>query len=101
MASPRDETRGLTLVALSTMAYGILPILGKVAYAAGVRPLPLLAWRYVIAALLIALLDRGPRLPLRQQKPTLWTYFPSATRKPSARSLSSNFARASSAVRPS
>jgi drug/metabolite transporter (DMT)-like permease len=49
------------------MAYGILPILGKVAYAAGVRPLPLLAWRYVIAALLIALLERGPRPPLRQR----------------------------------
>jgi drug/metabolite transporter (DMT)-like permease len=49
------------------MAYGILPILGKVAYAAGVRPLPLLAWRYVIAALLIALLNRGPRPPLRQR----------------------------------
>jgi drug/metabolite transporter (DMT)-like permease len=49
------------------MAYGILPILGKVAYAAGVRPMPLLAWRYVIAALLIALLNRGPRPPLRQR----------------------------------
>ena len=65
--SPRDETRGLALVALSTLAYGILPILGKVAYAAGVRPLPLLAWRYVIAALLIALLERGPRPPLRER----------------------------------
>ena len=65
--SHRDETRGLTLVALSTMAYGILPILGKVAYSAGVRPLPLLAWRYVVAALLIALLERGERPPLRQR----------------------------------
>jgi drug/metabolite transporter (DMT)-like permease len=65
MTSPRDETRGLALVALSTMAYGILPILGKVAYAAGVRPLPLLAWRYVVAAALIALLDRGRPPPLR------------------------------------
>jgi drug/metabolite transporter (DMT)-like permease len=69
--SPRDETRGLALVALSTMAYGVLPILGKVAYAAGVRPLPLLAWRYVIAAGLIALLERGPRPPLRARL-TLW-----------------------------
>jgi drug/metabolite transporter (DMT)-like permease len=65
--SHRDETRGLTLVALSTMAYGILPILGKIAYSAGVRPLPLLAWRYVVAALLIALLERGERPPLRQR----------------------------------
>jgi len=63
-SSPRDETRGLALVAFSTIAYGILPILGKVAYATGVRALPLLAWRYVIAALLIVLLDRGPRPPL-------------------------------------
>jgi drug/metabolite transporter (DMT)-like permease len=65
--SPRDETRGLALVALSTTAYGILPILGKVAYAAGVAVLPLLAWRYVIAAVLIAILERGPRPPLRER----------------------------------
>lgn len=65
--SHRDETRGLTLVALSTMAYGVLPILGKVAYSVGVGVLPLLAWRYVIAALLIAVLERGPRPPLRQR----------------------------------
>jgi drug/metabolite transporter (DMT)-like permease len=65
--SPRDETRGLALVAFSTIAYGILPILGKVAYAAGVSALPLLAWRYVIAAALIALLVRGPRPPLRER----------------------------------
>jgi drug/metabolite transporter (DMT)-like permease len=63
--SSRDEARGLLLVALSTLAYGVLPILGKVAYAAGVRPLPLLAWRYVVAAALIAILDRGERPPLR------------------------------------
>ena len=62
---PRDEARGLVLVACSTLAYGVLPIFGKVAYAAGVRALPLLAWRYAIAAALIAVLDRSPRLPLR------------------------------------
>ena len=68
MPSPlRDEARGLTLVAISTVAYGVLPILGKVAYAAGVRPMPLLAWRYVIAAGLIALLEHGERPPLRQR----------------------------------
>jgi drug/metabolite transporter (DMT)-like permease len=47
------------------MAYGVMPILGKVAYSAGVGVLPLLAWRYVLAALLIAALERGPRPPLR------------------------------------
>jgi drug/metabolite transporter (DMT)-like permease len=65
--SHRDETRGLALVALSTIAYGVLPILGKVAYATGVQALPLLAWRYVIAAALIAILQRGPRPPLRER----------------------------------
>jgi drug/metabolite transporter (DMT)-like permease len=66
-ASPRDETRGLALVALSTVAYGVLPILGKVAYAAGVSVLALLAWRYVVAALLVVALERGPRPPLRER----------------------------------
>jgi drug/metabolite transporter (DMT)-like permease len=64
-ATPRDEARGLALVALSTVAYGVLPILGKVAYAAGVAAMPLLAWRYVIAVVLIALLERGTQPPLR------------------------------------
>jgi len=62
--SSRDETRGLALVALSTIAFGVLPIFGKVAYAAGVEPTPLLAWRYVVAALLVVALERGPRPPL-------------------------------------
>jgi drug/metabolite transporter (DMT)-like permease len=66
-ASPRDETRGLTLVALSTVAYGILPILGKVAYGAGVAVMPLLAWRYVVAAAFLLALERGPRPPLGER----------------------------------
>jgi len=61
------EARGLALIVVSTLAYGVLPILGKAAYAAGVDPLPLLAWRYLIAALLIALVLRGPRTPLRER----------------------------------
>ena len=65
--SSRDETRGLTLVALSTVAYGVLPILGKVAYGAGVAVMPLLAWRYVIAALLIVALERGRHPPLGER----------------------------------
>jgi len=56
----RDDTRGVGLVLLSTIAFAVLPILGKAAYAAGVRPLPLLAWRYTIATLLLGLLLRGP-----------------------------------------
>ena len=65
--SAHGEARGLALIVASTLAYGTLPILGKLAYAAGVLPLPLLAWRYAIAAALIALVERGPRLPLRQR----------------------------------
>lgn len=67
VSSPgRSELRGLGLVAFSTVAYGLLPIFGKVAYAAGTRPLPLLAWRFVVAALLLALLVRGSRPALRE-----------------------------------
>jgi drug/metabolite transporter (DMT)-like permease len=63
--SPAADARGLALVALSTVAYGIQPIFGKVAFAAGVEPLPLLAWRYAIALACLALLERGPRPPVR------------------------------------
>jgi len=65
--SARNEGRGLALVALSTVAFGVLPILAKAAYAAGVRPLPLLPSRYAIAALLLTLLARGPALPWRSR----------------------------------
>ena len=64
---PGREGRGLALVAFSTLAYGVQPILGKVAYAAGVAPLTLLAWRYLVASLLLAALEPGPRPPLRER----------------------------------
>ena len=64
---PASEARGLGLVAFSTLAYGVQPIFGKVAYAAGVEPLSLLAWRYLIASALLSLLERGPRPPLRER----------------------------------
>ena len=71
VSAPRDEARGLSLVALSTLAYGVLPIFVKVAYAAGVTGIPMLAWRYGIAAILIAATARLPRLPLRDRA-RLW-----------------------------
>jgi drug/metabolite transporter (DMT)-like permease len=69
--SPRDEARGLALVALSTLAYGVLPIFVKIAYAAGVTGVPMLAWRYGIAAILVAATTRVTRLPLRDRA-RLW-----------------------------
>lgn len=59
----KGEARGIALVALSTLAYGVQPIFGKAAYAAGVTPLALLAWRYLIALACMELAERGPRPP--------------------------------------
>jgi drug/metabolite transporter (DMT)-like permease len=69
MAADSEDREGLILIMVSTLAYGTLPIIGKAAYAAGVRPEPLLAWRFVIAAALFALLSRGkgPGIALRQR----------------------------------
>ena len=67
-----EEAKGLGLVALSTLAFGILPILGKAAYASGARPVPLLAWRYVIAAVVFSSLRRAP-MPDRRTRVRLWT----------------------------
>ncbi len=66
-----EERRGVSLVVASAFAFGVLPILGKLAYAAGVRTLPLLAWRYGIAALLFGLLLRG-RSPVLRVRLRLW-----------------------------
>jgi drug/metabolite transporter (DMT)-like permease len=47
------------LVLLSTLAYGAMPVFGKVAYGAGVKPVPLLAWRFAVATAVFALIA-GP-----------------------------------------
>jgi len=65
--SSASEARGLGLVVVSTLAYGVQPIFGKIAYAAGVEPLSLLAWRYLIASALLSLIERGPRPPLGER----------------------------------
>src|SRR5258708_6093545 len=68
-----EEGRGLALILLSTVAYGAMPILAKVAYGSGVRPIPLLAWRFLLASLLFALLPPGPAPPISgRQRLTLW-----------------------------
>jgi drug/metabolite transporter (DMT)-like permease len=51
-----EQTKGLLLVLLSTLAYGAMPIFGKVAYAAGMTAALLLAWRFAIATLVFALI---------------------------------------------
>jgi drug/metabolite transporter (DMT)-like permease len=66
-SSEGSDARGFALVALSTVAYGVQPIFGKVAYATGVEPLSLLAWRYLLALACLELVLRGPRPPLRQR----------------------------------
>jgi drug/metabolite transporter (DMT)-like permease len=56
MAAHKDEqTKGLALVLLSTLAYGAMPIFAKTAYAAGFVAAPLLAWRFALATALFAL----------------------------------------------
>jgi drug/metabolite transporter (DMT)-like permease len=69
VAGDSQERQGLMLILVSTLAYGTLPIIGKAAYSAGVRPEPLLAWRFVIAAALFALMShgKGPAITLRQR----------------------------------
>jgi drug/metabolite transporter (DMT)-like permease len=57
---------GIGLVFLSTVAYGTLPILTKLAYQQGLTLFLLLSLRFVIAAAFFALIGRGqPSLPLR------------------------------------
>ncbi len=66
-ASRPDDARGLVLILVSTVAYGTMPILAKLAYANGVRTGSLLFWRFTLAALLFALLMRRGQPPWRQR----------------------------------
>src|SRR5260370_19303538 len=50
-----------------------MPVLAKVAYASGVGPVTLLAWRFLLASLLFTLLPSGPAKPVPwRQRFTLW-----------------------------
>src|SRR5215510_11622903 len=70
---PRGEARGLLLVLLAAAAYGSMPIVGKLTYAAGVRPYTLMAWRFAVAVAVFALLKRRDEPPLpRPRRLALW-----------------------------
>ena len=56
-----DQKRGLVLVFTSTLAYGAMPIFAKTTYEAGLESVTLLAWRFVLATLLFALLPSRAR----------------------------------------
>jgi drug/metabolite transporter (DMT)-like permease len=61
-------------VLLSTLAYGAMPIFGKVAYASGVTAAPLLAWRFVIATVVFALIATPKSKGLaRRDRLRLWS----------------------------
>src|SRR5215813_6535799 len=61
-AAADDQKRGLLLVFTSTLAYGAMPIFAKTTYEAGLASVTLLAWRFVLATVLFALLPgRAPK----------------------------------------
>lgn len=70
----RHQRDGLLLLLLAALGYSFLPILTKIAYTAGLEPLDLLGWRFVVATpcvwLLLLLRNPAeiraplPRLPL-------------------------------------
>lgn len=64
-----EERDGTLLLLLSSTAYGTMPILARFAYADGVPVAALLAYRFLFATAVFALLRRReqPRLTLRQR----------------------------------
>jgi drug/metabolite transporter (DMT)-like permease len=87
---------GLLLIAISTVSYSAMPIFGKLAYASGLRPVSLLAWRFALALLLLQAMSlRGGERPSRRQRLVLWglggvfivnsySYFAALERAPAA-----------------
>lgn len=62
------EAKGLALVLAAAFAYGTMPILTKLAYASGVSLSALLAYRFLLAAGLFAVLGwNAPALPWRRR----------------------------------
>ena len=69
-----EERRGAAAILVSAVGYGFTGILAKLALDAGVRVLPLVAWRFFLAAALVWLvlaLRRRPVAPVRRWPPLL------------------------------
>ncbi len=60
-----DQREGAALVLLAAAGYACLPILAKWAYAAGLAPLDVVTWRFILATPLIWLVLLARRVPLR------------------------------------
>ncbi|HEX8682082.1 MAG TPA: DMT family transporter [Ardenticatenaceae bacterium] len=60
-----DQREGAALVLLAAAGYACLPILAKWAYAAGLAPLDVVTWRFILATPLIWLVLLAGRVPLR------------------------------------
>jgi drug/metabolite transporter (DMT)-like permease len=64
--APRRRGRGIGLVAISAVGYGLMPIFIRLAYDDGAQPFPLLAVRFACAAIFLLLLivasGRAPAL---------------------------------------
>jgi drug/metabolite transporter (DMT)-like permease len=58
-----DRRAGVVATVVSAALFGSMAVLASLAYEAGAEPLPLLAWRFLAAATLLALVElaRGPR----------------------------------------
>jgi drug/metabolite transporter (DMT)-like permease len=72
-AARGEQGKGLALVLASAAGYAVMPILAKLAYAAGVTTPALLAYRFLIATALFGLFAPrgGPPLPWRRRA-ALW-----------------------------
>jgi drug/metabolite transporter (DMT)-like permease len=65
----RNETKGTLAIVGSSLGYGGLAVLSKIAFERGVDVVPMLAWRFIVASIVLwgvrILLDR--RLPTRDR----------------------------------
>lgn len=63
LSAMRAERLGTLAVLVSAVSYGFLGILIKLALAAGARPLPIVAWRFILGAAVVWLLLAARRRP--------------------------------------
>ena len=63
----RNETRGTLAIVGSSLGYGGLAVLGKIAFERGVAVVPMLAWRFVVASVVLwgVTVILGRRVPPR------------------------------------
>lgn len=68
MDKSSDNIRGIFYIAISSIAFGVMPILAKLAYSGGANPISTLALRFTFASIILLIYIKNRKISLKLNK---------------------------------